>query len=150
MLVRGSRTQGEQKEMKKMSPHPQFYCFPFFLECWKLELELQIWPSNYKTPRLFPLSGKKLPHLLSWNRKGRTKNRSNIKHVSIIDGVFFPFHSVLWEMKMFKKSQKLEIMLQLGRYVSIDVTQHFGNNFKIFFKKKTSKKTQRKIWKSFP
>ena len=36
MLVRGSRTQGEQKEMKKMSPHPQFYCFPFFLECWKL------------------------------------------------------------------------------------------------------------------
>ena len=91
MLVRGSRTQGEQKEMKKMSPHPQFYCFPFFLECWKLELELQIWPSNYKTPRLFPLSGKKLPHLLSWNRKGNTKNRSNIKHVSIIDGVFFPF-----------------------------------------------------------
>ena len=50
-------------------------------------------------------------------------------------------------MKMFKKSQKLEIMLQLGRYVSIDVTQHFGNNFKIFFKKKLRKKRKEKFEK---
>ena len=58
-------------------------------------------------------------------------------------------HSVLWEMKMFKKSQKLEIMLQLGRYVSIDVTQHFGNNFKIFFKKNFEKNAKKNL-KKFP
>ena len=52
-------------------------------------------------------------------------------------------------MKMFKKSQKLEIMLQLGRYVSIDVTQHFGNNFKIFFKKNFEKNAKKNL-KKFP
>ena len=58
-------------------------------------------------------------------------------------------HSVLSEMKMFKKSQKLEIMLQLGRYVSIDVTQHFGNNFKIFLKKNFEKNAKKNL-KKFP
>ena len=53
-------------------------------------------------------------------------------------------------MKMFKKSQKLEIMLQLGWYVSIDVTQHFGNNFKIFFLKKNFEKNAKKNLKKFP
>ena len=52
------------------------------------------------------------------------------KCVYIYNASFLPFslllrHSVLWEIKMFIKSHNLEITLQLDRYVSIEVTQHF-------------------------